>query len=78
LLEHDEAELDQLVEDLRVWTYAQTTQVEVLIELNLGVYFLLNKMPPRSSFFRAWFKIFFVVFVSICLWLLVLIQSSCE
>jgi hypothetical protein len=33
----------------RVWTYAQTTQVQALAEANLVAYFLLNKMPPSFS-----------------------------
>ena len=40
-------ELAQLVEAVDVYT--QTTQVQVLIEANLGAYFLLNQMPPSSS-----------------------------
>jgi len=64
LLEHEEAELDQLVEGVDV---CLDHPAEVLIDLNLGAYFL-NKMPPSSSFFGAWFKrFFFVVFVSILL-----------
>jgi hypothetical protein len=61
LLEHEEAELDQLAEGVVV---CLDHPVEVLIDLNLGAYFLLNKMPPSSSLFRAWFKRFF----SICLY----------
>ena len=34
---------------LRVWMYAQTTQILVLVKANLGAYFFLNKMPPNSS-----------------------------
>ena len=62
MLEHEEAELDQLVEGVDV---CLDHPVEVLMDLNLGAYFLLNKMPPSSSFFRAWFKSFFC---SICLY----------
>ena len=57
LLEHEEAELDQLVEGVDV---CLDHPVEVLMDLNLGAYFFLNKMPPSSSFFRAWFKRFFL------------------
>ena len=39
-------ELAQLVEAVDVYT--QTTQVQVLIEANLGACFL-NQMPPSSS-----------------------------
>jgi hypothetical protein len=33
---------------LRVWVHTLTTQVRILFDANLGVYFLLNTLPPSS------------------------------
>jgi hypothetical protein len=64
LLDHEEAELDQLVEGVDV---CLDHPVEVLIDLNLGAYFLLNKMLVLVFLEHGLKGFFWVVFVSILL-----------